>query len=560
MEAIRHINIRRSVISVIGAAILNFFLWAGYYIDNYGSIFDIGKKSGFRVYTWTISFLLMTMVIYFLFRFLERKKPTPAREVNTKKAFFILMAIFFVIWIFYLRIFYPAVITADTEYQIGQTYGFRPLSDHHPWYATLILGGLVHMGEMLFGNIYQGLVVVSIVQMIFIAAVTSAACTYLLKRRVNKILCACVILFFALNPLIGAYSVTIWKDIWHANFILLFTVVLIEACYDETSFFSSKKCIALLIVTASTVALSKKSGIYIVGLALVVLAIIFFKRHKKQVLMTIGAVALVYLLLHTAMINILDIEKGRLREALSVPMQQIARTVVYAYDDLSEEQKSIISEILPLDSLAKLYNPTLSDPVKSEFDDEKFKEDPGKYIGCYLDLFKRHPKIFLDSFAANSYGYWYPGVKYWEIAREGSYLSLVLNRVEKGRDNYDVNAEYYTPDTAREETTGEFADEYNEQRNIPILQDFFSIAYYFWAGLIIALYFIYRKQYRMLLPCIVIFGIFLTCVISPVYAECRYAYGAIITIPIMLAIMLHNQNDPRGTEVSVNSETMADDI
>ncbi len=540
MNVLKKVNIRRLVVSAIGAAILNFFIWAGYYITVHGSIFYIGEKSGFRIYTWTCSFLLITAALYFLYGWMEKKKPASGWDnVNAKKAFFILMAVFFAIWLIYLFIFYPASITADTEYQIGQTYGHRPLSDHHPWYATLIVGGLAHLGEMIFGDIYHGLVVVSIVQMIFVSASAAAACTYLLKRRVNKYLCVGVILFFALNPLIGAYSVTIWKDIWHANFIMLFTIVLIDMCLNEERFFSSKKCVILLILAASAVGLSKKSGIYITALALLVMLIVFFRRHKKQVLIVIGSVILAYLLLHTVMINVLDIEKGRLREALSVPMQQIARTVKYASYDLTDEQKEIISELLPIESLPELYDPRLSDPVKSEFDDEKFKEDPGKYISCYLDLFAHNKVLFIDSFIENSYGYWYPDVEYWQMA-PGQYLDFVFSRIDKGRDNFDPNAENYTPDTVRDERVNKFVGEYNELKTVPILRGFFTIAFYFWAALIITLYYIYRKQYRMLLPCIVLFGLFLTCVISPVYAEMRYAYGAVITVPVLLAVTLQN--------------------
>lgn len=59
-------------------------------------------------------------------------------------------------------------------------------------------------------------------------------------------------------------------------------------------------------------------------------------------------------------------EDGDLSEMLSWPIQQLARARLYDGGKLDDEEKAAIDELMPGEAW-RLYDPTVSDPVKFEF-------------------------------------------------------------------------------------------------------------------------------------------------------------------------------------------------
>lgn len=72
-------------------------------------------------------------------------------------------------------------------------------------------------------------------------------------------------------------------------------------------------------------------------------------------------------------------------EMLSWPIQQLARARLEDGDKLSDAEKAAIDELMPGEAW-KLYDPTISDPVKFEFDTQAFRTDMKKYTGIWLSV------------------------------------------------------------------------------------------------------------------------------------------------------------------------------
>ena len=539
---IKALKPRRLLFSAIGAVFLNFWLWAGFYIDQYHTAFYIGGHSLFRFFCWTMTFLLFCMALYLLFVLFDRGAIPVVRPAATRRTFWICFVLFLAVWSIYLWIFHPGVVTEDTYVQINQGLGFTELKDHHPFIHTLIIGLFVRIGRSIFGTIASGIIVYTIFQMIVLAFIASASVFYLFRKGLHPLAVWGIFAFYLLHPMIGTYSVTIWKDIWLGWLTLVLVLCVIGMIEEEEQFFASRKRMGFLIAVAAATEFSKKSGLYIVAVVLLFTIILFGKKRIKQTVLIFLIAVGGYLILHSALMSALGVQKGQVKEALSVPMQQVARTVAKLdeRDGITKEEKAVISELLPYDQLAERYDPHISDPVKVKFDTDAFNSDRMKYLKFWFELGVKHPSIYIDSFLEGTYGYWFPDVSYWQISNR-SYLWRVLKLKEDGEKIYDPDADSYVPDQARENNVERFRNEYNELREVPGVSVFFRIAYYFWAAFAALVYCLYSRKWKWLLPCIAMAMVFVTCVISPVYAECRYAFPVFLCVPVIWAFLLRKK-------------------
>ena len=69
----------------------------------------------------------------------------------------------------------------------------------------------------------------------------------------------------------------------------------------------------------------------------------------------------------------------------------------------------------------------------------------------------------------------------------------------------------------------------------------------FWAEFTLFLICLMKKKYRMLLPLLVPFVTWIICIFSPVIAEYRYAFPAVVCLPILAAFTLQDDLTLTGT-------------
>ncbi len=522
----------------------------GYSIDRYKKLFYPWFNGYILLFDlilflgYFIIFYFMVSLIFYGFENLSQKLENNSTlfhekyeyfSDNTKSIFFV-VGILILSWSLYYIIFFPGVVTWDSYYQIEQGLRFVPLTDEHPFLHTLFQGFVISCGSKILGTINLGISVQSIIQMIFVAFVISYSLKTMAKYQIPPVVRIISLLFYSLHPLIGIYSVTLWKDIWLSTFILLYCSLLIDIFCDSEKFFKSKLKVFLFMLTILFIMLSKGTGIIYIVLSFIPL---YFKLQKKYFFKS----SIIYLLSFTVIFFIrvflmpyLGIIKGHVREPMSVPIQQIARVVKEHGEDINDEQKIEINEILPFDRLPDLYSPTLSDNVKSEFNEKIFLSNPRKYAKLWIKLGLRYPKTYIESFLCNSYGYWYPEVKYWIVSSD-SYIKMINFYKSNDWEIYDKDIERYpSNDLNFRNTTAEFINKYI--REVPIISSLFSVAFYFWAELLAFAFLLKNRKNNIGVLFSIVFATFLGCIMSPVHAEMRYAYPAVLMFPLFLSFSL----------------------
>ena len=458
-----------------------------------------------------------------------------------RKSLFIVWGVILVIWAFYYIIYFPGSCTWDSNYQIAMGHGLIPLDDAHPFMHTVLVSAIIKIGTVIFGSTYYGIGFYAFIQMAVIAFGISYIIYYMAKRNIPFGIRLLALAFYGLNPIIAVWSITIVKDVWMTLFLSLYMLFTIDIIYSPNQFFASKKKMILFVINIIVILFAKNTGVYMLILTLPIL-FVYAKRYWKKLLVLCMVCFVFFGGVRAVVMPQLEISKGHVREMLSVPLQQIARTVKYHDADLDENEKAIINEILPYEKIAELYNPDLSDNIKNSLNEETFKGDIFKYFKLWMKLGIKHPKTYLESFLANTFGYWHieTDIIYLRGADyEGRVYYIDEDTGEGIMETFDENFEQNKELNPFNDVRRNFYTFINTYiKNIPILNLVFNIASYFGLAFILFGVILNKREYKLIPLFMIIAAVFILALISPVNGEMRYAYTVVFAMPIFTVFTL----------------------
>ena len=112
----------------------------------------------------------------------------------------------------------------------------------------------------------------------------------------------------------------------------------------------------------------RNNGIYVVIISFIVLLISkTMKSYKKSVAFMLALIMLLYYGMNAWVYPMLNVQKGSTREMLSLPFQQTARYLRDNPQDVTEDEKKIISAVLDYEKIPELYNPNIADYARNTF-------------------------------------------------------------------------------------------------------------------------------------------------------------------------------------------------
>ncbi len=443
---------------------------------------------------------------------------------GTKKAFFARMLVIVAFAGVWLAVFWPGVVNDDVMVQIGMAMENNINSAHHPVAHTLFLGSCVKFGVAVFGSDSVGVAVAAMVQILVQSALFSAVISYLSHLKLHVYWRLGVFLYYAFFPAFSRYASTLVKDVWLAMWVLVFVLIVFDIVKNRTGFFKKPLCVVMLTVSVFGLILAKNTGVYLVVLTALVI-LVFLKGVRVHALAMLVVAICFNFVLTGPVYSAFGIQGSSVREMLSVPMLQIGRTVLVAGDDIPQEEQLIINEILPYDDLPVLYDYMISDPIKSTMNEEVFLENPGRYIAMWARLGMQYPSSYVWAFLEHTHGYWYPDIS------GGLYMVWTY-------DTYtlvdgDVAIIQGIENTPLQQM---LVDNIGVERNLPGIGLLYNPSFNFWVLAFLCAYILYKKRYTALIPYSVLFIVWLTCITSPLFGEFRYAYPAIICVPVMVAL------------------------
>lgn len=449
---------------------------------------------------------------------ISRKEFPVFIKVGKVKLFILLWFMMFLLWFPILLACWPGVATYDINAQLEQIT-HQAYSSHHPVVHTLFLEICLKVAERLGGNDSNGILIYSLLQMGIMTSVFAGTVCYMLYRKMAKIWCGLVFLWYSLFPIHALFGVITTKDSLFSVFFLL-TVLCIMQMREE-NFWKCVRWQIFAVISFTMMSIFRNNGYYVFLILIPFLGIAYRKYFKRLLIMVVIVVALVQAY-RGPFSNALDVRPGDAREMLSIPIQQIARVYQKHQDELERKDRYLILELIETDRLIH-YDSHKSDTVKAGFQTEVFQENMGIYIDLWGRLGSEYWQDYLNAFFAMSYGNFYPKDNLPDTQIYRVYLELgtrvddipiesKMPRLFGFLEDLCLNSSYYS---------------------IPGGYLLFSYGFAFWIILFLFGRVIIEKAYGQIPPYIAIFLLYATILAGPV-ALLRYMYPIMICVPLLL--------------------------
>lgn len=442
--------------------------------------------------------------------------------------------IFYLIWLYYLR---PNIATYDTINQIAQAFGWINLRNDNPVFHTLMMRLVLKIAFFFSGDVLISISVYEIFQILIFSIITTIVIVFIEKLFSKRNILKWILqAFYFINPLVGYYTVILWKDIWLSYFCLALIMVLFHIINENKL---EVKSIILLILSTLLVLLSKGTGIlYILVL---IIFILLEKRENLNIKYKLALILVCTAILFEVFSNVFqkanNIGEHSEADTESVIWQTIGRTANKHHGEISKEDKEKLGTFIDLDVAADQYNREIADPVRNcAVNTDYFYAHRFECIKEWLEFGKKHKGSYLMALYAMSYGYLYPECNYPNLTYV-NYVTISSNYANMGIV-FDPNLQSYDIDSARarEAEVLSLMQKLDKIRRIPVVGIFGKIGAYFLVYLFLLLYGNLRKikHYRIInaMP----LAVFVGCVLSPVYSETRYAYPAILIVPVVITL------------------------
>lgn len=502
---------RKAATIALGSAMYALLAAFGFVIERDGTC-RLPDALGLALVLWPLA----AAGLFLLIRCSEKRARRTLDEgrFSARKAFFGILLCYVPMFM----IAFPGSFAYDVPFQLEQIFT-GSYSTHHPLLHTLLMGGCVWLGQRI-GSINLGAALYTALQMAGLAACFAAACASIARQSGAKAAQRSAV-FFAVYPLHMFMAVNATKDVLFSGLFVL-TLALAR---EGLLFGLGRRRGAQFALCGAGALLLRNNALYAMAAWLVILLLIGGRKARRTLLASALAVV-ISVGAGNALKAATNAVDGDLCEMLSWPIQQMARARILHEERLTQAEKAAIDELMPGESWKK-YMPTISDPVKFEFETAQLLSDPARYAKAYASVGMKCPQAYLDALLEHTYSFWYP---YREYRVAGYYLQMGVSD-----EHYDwCDFERIDSQSAAPKVLSSLSWRFGAKgaMQIPVIGYLFNMGVIVWA----MLYFMLREAYlgrwkgfaAALLP-VLLWGTFL---LGPVMAG-RYVYPFVCCLPVL---------------------------
>lgn len=447
--------------------------------------------------------------------------------------------VIFLCWLIPLIFLYPGSLANDgwgqlAEFQATFAGGHihrHMMSDHHPFMDTMFMGSVITP----FGHFHHwqlGFFVFVLIQAVLTAFAFGWTIWFTKERlHLKEQSQRRLLLIYCFWPVFSTTVGSISKDTIFSWVYVLFMVVYADIVLTKGEDLEHKSWLWSLFVAGIGCIFTKKLGIYVVALSLLLLCLVIKKYRKRLITFSIATLLVAEVILHIGTIG-LGIAPGGKQEMFSIPFQQTARCVKEHPDSLRGHDRKIVNAVLPVKDLAKRYNPVNADPVKG-FNDRGTTSGFLAYLKVWAKMGLRYPKSYLAATNAMLSG-WFSLYVYQPL----------MNMYNHNQLPFHLSIDQHAADRhGWPHKTANFAENlYMDLYKFPLFT--FFLTYGFYASVLpllltcLTLKDRIKTHWLILVP--MILSIVLGCWLSPVSAQTtegmRYLIPVIYTLPLMMII------------------------
>ena len=256
------------------------------------------------------------------------------------------------------------------------------------------------LGKFL-GSDNLGLFIYNIFQVLVSILTFSNIQVFLKKIKDSLSLKIMTLIYFAFFPLWQHNGYMLMKDVLYCMIVVNFTIELAYIILDTNLYLKSKYRFIYFAILCICTCFTRNNGVYILFFVIITLVIYFRKKIPLNSQLKIISPLFIGIFLFSFCINFLyprlNIANNSKAESSSIFCQQIGRYLKYYSDDLTYNEKKMLSlTFLDWENIGtKHYNPVLSDQIKGRF---LYRNQSNKLKELWLIFFIKKPLVYFEAF------------------------------------------------------------------------------------------------------------------------------------------------------------------
>ncbi len=363
------------ILKLISSLIVSFCFIGNLYLGHKIDINDIIIYILFTLwFIYIIDFIKYIMIII-----KEKSKCKNTKKILDRILLFLIPLIIFLV---YLYIFSPYIITTDGDMQLDQIHD-GIINNWHPYIHTLLLSAVYDV----FGNFQMFI----IIRIIITSLIISIIGCYFINKGIKRILIYILTILICINPITGVYMVSILKDVDYIIFLILLTFLLIKYVNMDIKIYDYFFIVLSLIFIVAF----RHNGLYVALLCVLILLIIGFKLKDKKLFIISLLVPIILYFGNKFLYDFFYVLPG-LENSDVVTLVHGLQKVLIEKDD--QEIANNFKNDIKISELKDSYNRYNIDillhynkvPIRS------IEINKGKLIKLYLKKLFRYPNILLQ--------------------------------------------------------------------------------------------------------------------------------------------------------------------
>jgi hypothetical protein len=534
----------------------SFFIYNGLFSFLFSACTVVGRKLDMSLPIKGVLFYLLIFGLFFavfpvvtlISLKLENYKANNSDNYGLRRCCFWVIAAGWVLG--YLAVF-PGVYATDafTWYLEFDDPTRTVSSQWSPVYAFLFYQ-FVHAGYVMFNNYEYGFAVFIAIQSIFVLFFGVKQVLSFVQNRMGDTACVLTTLFFTLVP---THMIMTMHAAQGTPFMVCFAIVLMHLyrMIDERDeYWCNFKNYGSFIFWGICGCIFRNNAYYVFILMLV--STLFVNNSiRKRLFLTILTVVVLMTFYKGPLLDLAGVSKGTaLREALSMPLQQMACAYVQYSHKMTKEQKALLEKYVPPKALNQYPRDSgISDVQKRNLNLNLVREDFKKFIKLYINIGINSPVAYLKAAYMQNLGLLYIDKQYQDTRIWHNYLDYV--NYDGRKSNYII-VERKSLFPAYERVLSKLFGRLKFKNvvyfgyaghtsavfsSIPILSIFCRASSYFWCLFYFLLFAAYKK-YREDFLYLSFAAIFtLSVIFSPVVLY-RYYAPVVFAFPVIIAALL----------------------
>lgn len=452
-------------------------------------------------------------------------------------AFWIIFTILTIIcWLPFYLTYAPGAILGDSTASMSQGLNYSLLNNHHPVVYSIFVGIFMRIGKLV-NNYNFGVALYSFTQLLIMASIVGYAMVWLKKHDVKLIYILLSWLYYVANTIFAKYAIIMWKDPLFCSFLFLMILLLFDIVKSNGEMLKKYSNIAKYIILTLLIAFFRNNG-FIIIVSLYIIILLFFRR-KIMAFNIIGGITVIAIaLIQGPLYNKMNIVSP-FEESIAIPLQQIARTVVFD-GKITENQQEYIENLYPTDKFKDTYEPMIVDSIKwnASFNKTFLYDNKTEFFKTWAGMLLPNLNIYVKAYLMNTLGFWSTNLQNW-YGFADTYIFWEKQGIENEYNIHRVDL--------IQKYTGKSIEKYFKEPT------YIGSGTLFWIMLFVIAILIAQKNTKYIISLLPGILTWITIMIStPVAFSLRYVFVLVYALPVMIAIPYITQKSRK--EIVENQE------